>query len=399
MPAVNPDILRWARETAGISVEIAIQKLGLKDTKKATALDKLRALEEGETQPSRSQLLKMAKAYRRPLLVFYLELPPAPSDHGQDFRTLPESDAPDEDALVEALLRSVLARQSLLRSAIMDEDDAKPLPFVGSASLRDSVEDVVESIRGTLSVTYEHIKEAKNVDDAFTVLRSRTEAAGVYVILVGNLGSHHTSIEHTRFRGFALADPIAPFVVINDDDHHAAWSFTLVHELAHIWLGKTGISGGPPTRAIEKFCNDIAAEFLLPASELSSLKLASRSNIRDLVQSIGDFARERNVSYSMVAYRLFREDTIGERVWRKLNDEFRSRWLQKRNARREKARARSGGPSYYVLRRNRLGQALLSLTARLVATGAMTTSKAGRVLGVKPKNVGRLVERYSQRAG
>src|SRR3546814_16138482 len=65
-----------------------------------------------------------------------------------------------------------------------------------------------------------------------------------YVLLIGNLGSHHSAIDIDAFRGFALADPIAPFVVINDRDAKTAWSFTLLHEVAHLWIGATGVSGG-----------------------------------------------------------------------------------------------------------------------------------------------------------
>ena len=52
--------------------------------------------------------------------------------------------------------------------------------------------------------------------DAFALLRSKVEAAGVFVILKGNMGNYQSAIEVDAFRGFAIADDIAPFVVIND---------------------------------------------------------------------------------------------------------------------------------------------------------------------------------------
>ena len=75
-----------------------------------------------------------------------------------------------------------------------------------------------------------------NAEDAFRLLRSRTEDAGVFVLLKGDLGSHHTAIDVEVFRGLAIADDVAPFVVINDNDSRAAWSFTLLHELTHLLL-------------------------------------------------------------------------------------------------------------------------------------------------------------------
>ena len=66
----------------------------------------------------------------------------------------------------------------------------------------------------------------------------------MFVLLKGDLGNYRTAIDVEVFRGFAIADDIAPFVVINDNDSKAAWSFTLLHELTHLLLGQTGISGG-----------------------------------------------------------------------------------------------------------------------------------------------------------
>ena len=83
MPIVNPKILKWARETAGMTLEEAAQALDV------TRPQRLEELELGKEQPSRPLLLRMAKEYRRPLLTFYLSNPPGRGDRGQDFRTLP----------------------------------------------------------------------------------------------------------------------------------------------------------------------------------------------------------------------------------------------------------------------------------------------------------------------
>ena len=89
-------------------------------------------------------------------------------------------------------------------------------------------------------------------NEAFSLLRSRTEDAGVFVLLKGDLGSYHTAIPVDVFRGFAIADDVAPFVVINDQDSTPAWSFTLLHELVHLLLGQTGISGANPGTGTEE---------------------------------------------------------------------------------------------------------------------------------------------------
>lgn len=391
MPRVNPEILRWARETAGLSLSEASSKLGLREARSVPPIDRLRELERGEKPPTRPMLVKMAKQYRRPLLTFYLATPPRQGDRGQDFRTLPEDHSEADEALLDALIRSVQARQSLVRAAIEDEDEAVPLDFVGSASTEMGVTQVLTSIRETLGFNLRDYRSAQNQYEAFDLLRSAVEELGVFVLLLGNLGSHHTNIGLEAFRGFSLADHCAPFIVINDQDSRAAWSFTLLHELTHIWLGQTGVSGSDPHQGIEKFCNDVAAEFLLPGAELAQLLIQEPINIEELAIRIGEFAFDRKVSRSMVAYNLHRQLRINFSDWRRLDEHFRQRWFEEVETRRVQNRERPGGPDFYVVRRHRVGSALIELTSRLLAGGTLTTSKAGQVLGVKPKQVDSLI--------
>ena len=89
MPKVNPDIMVWARETAGLTKKDAAKKLGFQDSTRSSAVEKLARIERGQKEPSRSQLTRMAAQYRRPLLSFYLSKPPRKGDRGVDFRTIP----------------------------------------------------------------------------------------------------------------------------------------------------------------------------------------------------------------------------------------------------------------------------------------------------------------------
>jgi Zn-dependent peptidase ImmA (M78 family) len=390
MATVNLEVLIWARETAGLSLSDAAKKLGLKDSQKAGAEEKLRSLEAGSTEPSRPQLLRMAKAYRRPLLTFYLTTPPRRGDRGEDFRSLPDRSS-DTEPLVDALVRDVRARQAMVRSILLDEEEAQPLPFVGSRSLDDGVGGLLASIRQQLSIDLSTLRSQGSAEAAFALLRTRVEQAGVFVLLIGNLGSHHSAIEVSAFRGFALADPIAPFIVINDQDAKSAWSFTLLHELAHLWIGATGVSGGQFEGTTERFCNDVASNFLLPSGELQLVAVTRNTSFEQAARLIGDFSDSRLISRSLVAYRLFRTGAITDTTWRELAARFRQDWLESRAAQRARAREREGGPSYYVVRRHRLGAALLRFAARHVNDGALVPTKAGKILGVRARGVAQLL--------
>lgn len=392
MPKVNPEILRWARETAGLDQDKASKKLSLKEARGESPKQRLISLEVGEVEPSRKMLVRMAKQYRRPLITFYLKKPPAKTDRGQDFRTLPESSTQESLAEVDALIRDVLARQSLVRSMIEDEEDVHTLDFVGSMTSDTEISVLKSSITKTLGFSLEKYRESSSPEKAFDYLRSITERTGIFVLLIGDLGSHHSAIDLDVFRGFALSDKIAPFVVINDHDSRSAWSFTLFHELVHIWLGQTGISSSYSDLKVEILCNRVASELLLPSDELKALSIENIVDFEDLKDRISSFAKERNISSSMVAYKLFLMRGINKEEWQRLSAAYKELWLKLKEEKRKKHKDEDGGPSYYVVKRHRLGDALLSAVHQMILDGSLTTIKASRILGVAPKNLQTLFE-------
>lgn len=387
MPKVNPSILSWAREAAGLSLEEAAHKLGFSGD---NAVERLRLLEVGEKEPSRPVLVKMAEKYHRPLLTFYLAKPPQRSNKGQDFRTLSGPSRIGSEALLDALLRDVHARHGLIKNALEEAEEAAPLPFVGSAKIEDGVQALVDAMRTTLRIDLAEFRKEPTAEGAFKVLRAAVERAGIFVLLMGNLGSHHTDIDVRVFRGFALADPVAPFIVINETDSRRAWSFTLIHELAHLWLGQTGISGYDGDAEVEKFCDLVAARFLLDPKELAELDLKRAMPVAELKVRIEEFADARNVSRKMVSYNLLRAGLISAATYRGLIELFDA----EREAFRASKREAGGGADYYVVRRHRVGPALVQLVGRMVAGGTLSMTKAGKVLGVKPTGVVRVVESY-----
>lgn len=384
MSAIQPEILTWARETAGLSLDAAARALGLTDARGRTGAQRLEAMELGEDDPARPILLKMAQKYHRPLLVFYLAGPPKTGDRGQDFRTLPSHEKFNPE--LDALVRDIKARQGLIRS-VLEDDKAEPLEFVNSATMELPAAKLAARMAERLNFSLERYRATKTADEAFTYLREAIEASGAYVLLLGNLGSHHTNIPVEVFRGLAFADNIAPLIVINDQDAKTAWSFTALHELAHLWLGQTGISGTDSENGVERYCNDVAGEFLLPAGEVRQLVPALKLSVPNIAEQIEPFARAHCVSRAMVVYKLYRAGMIGKTTWAALDQRFKDEYSQFKRRESEKSRKAEGGPNYYVVRRHRVGRALLGLVRRSLDEGTITYTKASRVLGVKPRSV------------
>lgn len=377
---MNAELFRWARETAGLDAPAASKALGIKPAR-------LEAIERGEDEPSRPQLLNMARVYRRSLITFYLAKPPERGERGEDFRTLPADRTLADDALLDALIRDVRSRQSVVRVLAEEEDESKPLSFIGSCTMNDGSEAVLDSIKTVLRIEMAEYRSKKNAEEAFTYLRSQAENAGIYVLLMGNLGTHHSAIAVETFRGFAIADPFAPFVVINDQDARTAWSFTLLHEIAHLWLGTSGVSGTSVEKAIEKFCNDVASSFLLPVHELGELNVGVDTTLARAIELISAFATKRFVSRKMVAYGLFKSRRIDSATWRAFDNALFNLWQKEKFTQKEKSRDSESGPNYYIVRRHRLGRALLGFVERSMGAGALTPVKAAKVLGVKPRSV------------
>ncbi len=395
MSAIQPEILTWSRETAGLSLEEAARAIGLKDARGETGAERLAKFEHGKGgDPPRTLLVKMAKAYRRPLIVFYLSQPQKTADRGQDFRTLPGEDRYNPD--LDALIRDIKARQGLVRSILEDEEAEAP-GFIGAATMDVPAKELAGQIAQEFEFNLGEYRAEKTSEAAFAYLRARIEAAGAFVLLLGNLGSHHTNIPVEIFRGFASADPLAPMIVVNDQDTKSAWSFTALHELVHLWLGSTGISGSDTTDSIEQYCNDVAGEILLPAEEL---KVFSKlSSFESTVKAISEHAAQWRVSRAMVAYKLYRTGKVDRTMWSNLNSRFHDEFLAFKQKQAEKQKTSESGPNYYVVKRHRVGSALLDLVRRALDGGNITYTKASRVLGVKPRNVEPLLSSGTTRRG
>ena len=249
------------------------------------------------------------------------------------------------------------------------------------------------ALSSLLGVTVEAFHAQLNASAAFDLLRADVEGNGVFVLLKGDLGSHHSAIDTEVFRGLAIADEVAPFIVINDRDARPAWSFTLLHELVHLVLGQSGLSNDLDENGVERLCDDVAGGFLLPNEDLELLDVSGVQQADSLIaQRISDFAEAKNLSRSMVAYRAYRADLISHRAYGSLNDRFRRQWAEERTRRRERNRRSDGGPDYYVIQRHRTGRALISFARQMMGSEALSTSQAAKVLGVKPTQIGAMLD-------
>lgn len=254
---VRPELLRWALGRSG---------QGTADL--ARRFPKLEAWLEGAVSPTLNQLEGFAKATYTPVGYLFLPVPPVEQVPIPDFRTMAghwlERPSPD-------LLDTIYVcqqRQDWYREAVHGQGEAE-LEFVGSARITDDIQSTAARMRDLLGFDLAERRALPTWTEALRRFIAQADEMGVLVMVSGVVGSNNRrKLDPEEFRGFALADRWAPLVFINGADTKAAQMFTLAHELAHVWLGESGISDAQALRVsdgeTERWCNRVAAELLVP---------------------------------------------------------------------------------------------------------------------------------------
>jgi len=229
---------------------------------------KLAAWEEGTVKPTLKQVEDFAKVTRTPVGFLFLDKPPLEEIPIPDFRTIRNKPIarPSPDLL--DMIYVCQQRQEWYRDFARSEREA-PVSYVGSASLDSSVEQTAATMREALKFDIEERRRIPTWTDALRFFIAQADQAGIMVMCSGVvLNNNARRLDPEEFRGFALSDTLAPLVFINGADTKAAQMFTLVHELAHIWLGQSAVSDPQaslvPDHRVERWCNNVAAELLVP---------------------------------------------------------------------------------------------------------------------------------------
>ena len=362
---VNPELLTWARERAGLD------RLAL-----TGRFPKFAQWEAGELQPTLRQLEAFARTVHVAVGYLFLPAPPKEPLPIPDFRTLADRDVTRPSPNLLDTIYLCQQRQDWFREYARIH--ALPtLGFTGSATQQDAPERVADRMRQTLALSIAERQQLPTWADALRQLIGKAEDAGVLVMASGVVGSNsHRKLDVEEFRGFALADDFAPLVFINSADSKAAQMFTLSHELAHLWLGESGISDPEVGRlaepGIERWCNAVAAEFLMPLAMLRQ----DHQGGQPIAEEIQRLARSYKVSTLVALRRLFDAGFIDEpTLWQSYREELaRIRPLD---------RGSSGGGDFYRTLGTRTGKRFARAVLSSTLEGQTLFQDAFRMLGVR----------------
>lgn len=264
--SISPTVLDWAASQIGKTLEDLASSIA-----SGRGIDRFLT---GEL--TIRQLEKVAAATRTPFGYLLLETPPAiEKPRLPDMRQI-STPAPLGPDFFE-VLDDVIAKQDWYLDYLR-EVGAAPLDFVGKYTVSSNIETVAHDIASRTGITKELKKSCANPEEYFRVLSEKIESSGVLVFKSGIVKSNtKRGLSVAEFRGFAICNEYAPAVFINGKDAEAAWIFTLAHEVAHIWIGESGVSDIPSPRDfkssanIESYCNMVAAELLVPKIEFLSM--------------------------------------------------------------------------------------------------------------------------------
>jgi len=363
--AASVPVLRWAA-----------QRARLHDEELATRFRKWPLWLSGEARPTLKQLEDFARLSHTAIGYFFLAEPPALALPVPDFRTLRDESLMEPSSDLLDTLYLCQQRQDWYR------DHARlhglpALPFVGSASVQEAPETVTQRLREVLGLSAEARRQFPTWSEALRQLIAKAEDAGVMVMVSSVVGSNsHRKLDVGEFRGFALADDLAPLIFLNGADSKAAQMFTLAHELAHLWLGATGVSdvqaGHVPEQHTERWCNQVAAELLMPLDELR----AAHQRHAPIAEEIQRLAREFKVSTLVALRRLFDAGYITQAaLWQHYREEQeRLRALKERS---------SGGGDFYRSLGARTSKRFSRAIVASTLEGLTSFPDAFRMLGMR----------------
>lgn len=295
------------------------------------------------------QLEEFAGQTYTPLGFLFLPEPPEERLPIPDFRTVADRGVRRPSPHLLDTIYAVQLRQEWMRGFLVEQGEP-PLAFVGSRTVGDDPGEVAREVRNTLGLQARWSRTLATWEEALRHLIQKIEDVGVLVMVNGVVENNtHRPLDVEEFRGFVICDTHAPVIFINGRDAKAAQMFTLVHELAHLWLGQGGVSDFkallPSDNAVEIFCNKVAAEFLVPAGEMN----AAWNEVKNGEKPFERLARFFKVSPVVVARRALDLEMISRQ-------RFFDFYQAYQESAAERKAARTGGGDFYRTLGSRLGK-------------------------------------------
>ena len=365
---INPTIIKWARERSGYTLQEVAKSLN-------RAVATISNWESGAAAPTYVQLEKLADKYKRPIAMFFFPEPPHETDFvGQ--LALRSSEIEQLDPGIRILLRQARARQLSLMELNMDANPAETKIFRDlHPQLGDSPTELAQQTRAYLDISVNTQAGWNSAKEALGNWRESVEEKGIFVF--------KAAFQNDSVDGFCLVHEQFPVIYLNNSRSSVRQIFSLFHELAHLLLGENGITRGinPVGEQIEVFCNQFAAEFLVPSGDLET-------RFNDLLYddtTIEELAGYYKVSRPVILLKLVNRGVFTSEDYRQKT----AQWTEEYESRLEGrvGGESSGGGSYYNTYALYLGYRFMELAFSRYHQGRCSMEELADHLSVKAKNL------------
>ena len=344
----------------------------------------------GEVRPTIRQLEEFARKTRTPLGYLFLDEPPDEDLGLPDFRTKTARRPKFSPDLIETV-EDMLRRQQWMRAERI-ADGHEPLPFVGSAKKTLSPGIVASEIRRELQLNFDWAREYKSWENTLRAMRKAIERIGILVFFSSMVRTNTSRmLNPDEFRGFVLIDEYAPVIFVNTNDSQSAQMFTLAHELAHVWVGQSSLFDlselQPHRDDIERFCNAVAAEFLVPEQPFRDQWQLTGSTSR-----FDAMSKLFRVSPLVIARRALDLGLITKTVFSRFYSRVQAQWRAMKKHRSEAA------PVFYQVQDLRLGNQFGLAVVRATKEGRLLYRDAYELTGLKRLSFDKYSHRLTESA-
>ena len=254
---INPEIINWILQTIQF------------DNVTNSAIELLNMWKSGEKTPTFNQVEDISKKINIPFGYFFLDKPPIEECPIVDYRTVNSLSIPEPSRNLMDTLDLMTDIQDWMVNYVI-ENGQDELPYVGSAFENKDIKAVAEDIRSSLGLDKEWYSAFSTPIDSFKYLKNLMGNLGILVMMSGIVGNNtRRKLNVEEFRAFTLVNKYVPLIFINTCDSDTGKLFSVLHELAHVWIGVNSfyndqISGNATENDIEKICNAVSAEILVP---------------------------------------------------------------------------------------------------------------------------------------
>jgi len=381
---INPEVLRWARETSGFGIDDVVGKL---KRKKVTAKT-IASWEDGTTSPTYAQLEKLAyEIYKRPLALFFFPEPPEEETPAQSFRTLPQEEIDLLEPRLLYLVRQAKVMQENLKELFDGINPARKSVCSNiTINSSDTISDIAKTVRDYLGVGLNEQYALTTNDKALKYWREVLEEHGVFIF--------KDAFKDEECSGFCLYDNVFPIIYINNSQAKIRQIFTLFHELAHLLFRTGGIDlrhddfvqrMKGPNKRIEVFCNRFAGEFLVPTRDIKPRihNLPIDNNL------INQLAKKYSVSREVILRKCLDLNRITKAFYEKKVKEWDEERLERKSSGSNK-----NSPTYYDVKKAYLGTHYIDIAFSRYYQNRISIGQLADYLGMKEAHV-RIFESYA----